>query len=118
MVGTGGAIAQFLQSADTKFYLMLGGLLWTAFRGFNWVKDIRQKDLKGIKEDLGTQTNVISAGFAALSEGVKELRNDFRTFYTSPNPLMMPVSSRPSRKRKAAARPAAKKRKPKAKKDQ
>lgn len=96
-------LAQFFQSADTKFYLMLIGGMWTAFRGFNWVRDIREKDLKGIKEDLGTQTNVIGNGFANLSEGIRELRSDFRTFYIAPDPLMIPVSARTTRKRKSVS---------------
>ena len=104
------AVAQFLQSADTKFYIALFGLLWTAFKGFHWVKDIREKDLKGIKDDLGAQTHVIGTVFANVAEGLRELRGDFRTFYTSPDPLMIPVSARTTRKRKSvAARSAAKK---------
>lgn len=113
-------IAQFLQSADTKFYAALAGLMWTAFKGFNWVRDIREKDLKGIKEDVNTvstevrsQTGVINQGFSLLTSTVQELRSDFRTFYTSPDPLMIPVSARTTRKRKSVAvRAKAKERKP------
>jgi hypothetical protein len=101
------AVAQFFQSADTKFYMALVGLLWTTFKGFNWVKDIREKDLKGLKDDIGTQTHVIGTGFNALAAGISELRNDFRTFYTSPDPLMIPVSARTTRKRKSVAARAA-----------
>lgn len=110
-------VAQFFQSADTKFYIMLIGGMWTAFRGFNWVRDIREKDLRGIKEDLGAQTTVIGNGFANLSDGIRELRNDFRTFYIAPDPLMLPVSARTTRKRNSvSARSEAKKRKPATKK--
>lgn len=103
-------IMQFFASPDTKFYLGLAGLVWTASKGFNWVKDIREKDLKGLKEDMGTvstelrqQTNVISTGFSTLLSGVHDLRSDFRTFYTSPDPLMVPVRARATRKRKSVA---------------
>lgn len=110
-------ISQFFSSADTKFYLGLAGLLWTAFKGFNWVRDIREKDLKGIKDDLGAQTHVIRDGFAALSEKVGDLSSDFRNFYISPDPLMIPVSARATRKRKSVAtRVAAKARTPAKKK--
>lgn len=100
---------QFIDSANTKFYLALFGLLWAAFKGFSWVKDIREKDLKGLKDDLGAQTHVIRTGFDNLAEGLREIRDDFRTFYMSPSPLMLPVSSRTTPKRKSvAARSAAK----------
>jgi hypothetical protein len=112
-------ISTFFASADTKFYLGLAGLLWTAFKGFNWVKDIREKDLKGIKDDLSTQTDVIGTGFSNLADGIRELRNDFRTFYTSPDPLMIPVNARMTRKRKSVTeRSKAKARKPAAVKKQ
>lgn len=106
-------ITSFFASADTKFYLALFGILWTSFKGFNWVKDIREKDLKGIKDDLSTQTQVIGTGFSNLTDGVRELRNDFRTFYMSPDPLMIPMNARTTRKRKSVAeRSNAKARKP------
>lgn len=103
-------IVQFLASGETKFYVGLASLMWTAFKGFNWVKDIREKDLKGLKEDVGTvstelrqQTHVIGNGFSTLLAGVHDLRSDFRTFYTSPDPLMVPVRARATRKRKSVA---------------
>lgn len=99
----------FLQSSDTKFYLTLGSALWGIFKGFTWVKDIRDKDLKGIKDDLSNQTGVISSGFSRLADSIHEMRTDLRTFYTSPDPLMMPVSARATRKRKSVeSRSAAK----------
>jgi hypothetical protein len=91
-------IAQFFASNDTKFYIALAGALWTAFKGFNWVKDIREKDLKGIKDDLAQQNHLLGTGFTALSNGITELRSDFRTFYTSPDPVMVPVRARTVRK--------------------
>lgn len=100
-------IAEFFQSADTKFYVALAGILWAAFKGFNWVKDIRDEDLKGIKHDLRDQTSIIATGLATLGaimdRGFQEMRNDFRTFYTSPDPLMVPVNARTTRKRKSVA---------------
>lgn len=96
-------VAAFLTSTDTKFYLALLGAAWAARGGFNWIKDFREKDVKGIKEDLSAQTGVIHSGFTALTSGIQELRNDFRTFYTSPDPLMIPVNARTTRKRKSVA---------------
>lgn len=97
-------IAAFLQSADTKFYLLLIAVGGAARSGFNWVKDFREKDVQGIKEDLSAQTHVISSGFNNLTTGLQELRSDFRTFYTSPDPIMVPVNARTPRKRKSVTK--------------
>lgn len=114
MLDTVTPIAQFFASPDTKFYLALVGVLWTAFKGVTWVKDIREKDLKGIDgkvdnvgTEIRTQTSAMNAGFTGLSatvdRGFQELRSDFRTFYTSPDPLMVPVRARATKKRKSTA---------------
>lgn len=100
-------IAEFFASADTKFYIGLVTAIWGIFKGFNWVRGIREEDLKGIKHDLTDQTSVISNGLnslgAIMDRGFQEMRNDFRTFYTSPDPLMVPVNARTTRKRNSVA---------------
>lgn len=107
-------IAAFFASADTKFYLAVMGAVWAASRGFTWVKDIRDKDLKSVQNgvdevssEVRQQTSVIGTGFTTLStimdRGFQELRSDFRTFYTQPDPIMVPVHARSTRKRKSTA---------------
>lgn len=107
-------IVQFFASNDTKFYLALAGAAWAARKGFDWVKGIRTEDLAGLKTDLSSQTTVISTGFARLSESIHEMRTDLRTFYTSPDPIMIPVSAR--KRKSVATRSAAKAKKAPAKK--
>lgn len=115
---------------ESKFWSALVALIWAVFRGFNWLRD-REKDLKVIQGDMGLlngevkkQTGAIEFGFerqtSSLTRELQELRSDFRTFYTAPDPLMIPVRARATRKRASvAARVEAKaqvpaKRKPKA----
>lgn len=113
---------------ESKFWSALVGGLWVSFKCFTWVKDIREKDLKTIQtgvtcltDNLQKQTNVIETGFStqtsSLVREVQELRSDFRTFYTAPDPLMIPVQARgPRKKASTAARAKAKSRpRPKAK---
>lgn len=108
---------------EIKFWAGLVGGLWAVFNGLNWVKDIREKDLKGLKSDvaianteLTKQTETIASGFSTLQavtdRGFRDLRDDFRTFYMAPDPVMAPARARKSQtKPKAPAKP-----KPKAKK--
>lgn len=105
---------------ESKFWAALVGGLWVAFKGINWVKDIREKDLKGLKSDishvgieLNRQTDTIASGFTSLQTAttreLQELRSDFRTFYTAPDPLMIPVHARgPKKKASVTARSKAK----------
>jgi hypothetical protein len=95
---------------ESKFWSALIGMLWAAFKGFSWIKDIREKDLKGIQGDVSLlsgevrrQTDVISTvtdrQTNAMTRELQELRSDFRTFYTAPDALMVPVHARGIRKR-------------------
>lgn len=109
-------IVEFFSSSTTQFYIAIAGAAWVAREAFDWVKGIRDEDLKGIKTDLSSQTTVISSGFNKLSDNIHEMRTDLRTFYTSPDPIMTPVSARSVRKRKSVAERSAAKAKPAAKK--
>lgn len=95
-----------------EFWLLIGGGVWGAFKSYQWVKAIREKDLKGLKTDVTTlnadlnrQTQSIESGFTSLEDAttraLQELRSDFRTFYISPDPRMVPVRTRTMRKKKS-----------------
>ena len=96
-----------------KYWLPALGILWGAFKTFRWVKEIREKDLADLKisvEGLKTGITDTKSAVEKMEEGVgtkienqtisivdqlKELRSDFRTFYTIPQPQMIPARAKP-----------------------
>lgn len=95
---------------EAKYWSSFIGALWVVFKGLRWVKDIRDKDLKGIdsnvvslKNEVQQQTSLMCGSFdklnSTMDRGIENLRSDFRTFYTSPDPIMIPVHARASRKK-------------------
>ena len=104
---------------EVKFWVSLCGSLWAIFKGVSWVKDIRDKDLVGLKADVATanseltkQTETIASGFNTLQSvtdrGFRDLRDDFRTFYMAPDPVMAPARARKSQIKPKAAKSKAK----------
>lgn len=88
----------------------LGGMMYKFFTGVNWVKEIKTNDLHhvqlgldtmnagliSLKEELTKQTSAIhesAMSSATIASELKEMRNDFRTFY-SPSVQRTPKSRR------------------------
>jgi hypothetical protein len=95
-----------------KFWIPVVSFGWALYKSFSWVKAIREKDLADVKISVASvetgvkETNAAVARLeATLSEHIKsqtvafvdqikELRSDFRTFYTMPSPQMIPARAR------------------------
>ncbi len=95
----------------SKFWLALAAVVLGGNKIFTWVKEIRTKDLKEVQNNLAelsskikdVSTKIDDQTTAVVSE-LKELRGDFRTFYISPTPQMLPARAKPaprSRKKEA-----------------
>ena len=76
---------------EAKFWSIMAGAVITAYKGFQWVKDIREKDLvtiqgkiDGLHTELGNQTSAIVKATDANTNELKELRNDMRTLIIQP----------------------------------
>lgn len=102
-----------------ELWLLIIGGAWGAFKSYQWVKAIREKDLRGLKldvtalnNDLNRQTDSIVSGFSTLESSVtrelQELRSDFRSFVRPTAPIMVPVRARTMRKAPAKKKMAAK----------
>lgn len=88
-----------------KFWVGLATAIIAGYKGFEWVKQIRTKDLKEIHDGIKSMSGKIDTQTASVVGELKEMRADFRTFYISPAPAMLT----------ARAKPVAKKRTPKIK---
>lgn len=72
---------------EVKFWLSVGGIFWMAFKGFTWVKAIRDNDLPQIQTGLddvkkgmeSVYTELKTQTSAVVSE-LQNLRLDFRTY--------------------------------------
>lgn len=103
-------------ASEWKFLAFVVTVIITAYKGFDWVKQIRTKDLAELHTSVGyvnsgittlgakidnlsekLETKLDSQTSAVVSE-LKEMRGDFRTFYISPVAQMMPARSKPVRK--------------------
>jgi len=91
-----------------KFWAPLVALLWTAFKGMAWIKEIRDKDFVELKTGIvdfnGKMDKLhtsIDAQTTSFINEMRELRSDFRAFYV---PTMQ--RARPARARRAAANAA------------
>lgn len=93
---------------QSKFWIGLITFVWSIFKGFNWVKDIRDKDLKGLHEGIVSLRGDLQGQTTQLVEQIKELRNDVRySQYRPQYEVMEPARSRAPRK--TPRKPAAKK---------
>lgn len=71
-----------------KWTPLIGGAIWGLFKGYQWVKDVREKDLKQLKQnmaDLHTGIEGVRAAIDTQTQSLvaelREQRQDFRTFY-------------------------------------
>lgn len=116
---------------QSKFWIALLGGAYGAYkalsRAFTWIKEIREKDLAQLTVNVDTmKTGIIDTNTSirnmegilakkfedqttSIVDQLKELRSDFRTFYTIPQPQMIPARAKPVTKRKEKAKPRAKK---------
>lgn len=101
---------------ECKFWLAFIGALWTMFRWSQWIKEIRTVDLARVQEYIGAHRRETKEQAESLAAAIKEntvtvgesykeqttavvrelgeIRQDFRTFYTSPVPQMERVTPR------------------------
>ncbi len=101
---------------QAKFWLPAITAAYAIFRAWNWVKAIRETDLTTITSSVKNTNAAVEKLEASMSahlqaqtvsivDQLKELRSDFRTFYTIPQPQMVPARSRkPATKRKQKAK--------------
>ena len=91
-----------------EFWIAVAGLAWGGFRWYSWITD----KVTTIDNGVASAATDNKAGFNSVVAEVRsqtestvrelqELRNDFRTFYTQPDPIMMPVHARSTRKAKS-----------------
>ncbi len=76
---------------EGKFWVAMVSAIIATYKGFQWVKDIREKDLvkiqgtiDGLHTELGAQTTAIVKATEANTNELKELRNDMRTLIIQP----------------------------------
>lgn len=86
---------------EGKFWLAIGGALWYAFKGLEWIKQVRENDLKHIHSEvqslgIGVKEQTLAFVKAVESNTVelKELRRDLFTALVSP----IPAKARAKRK--------------------
>lgn len=90
---------------EFKFWSIVVGGIWGIFRGVEWFKAIREKDLTNIQagvaslhEELKAQTNHFVGAMQTNTEQIKELRQDFKVLTTA---FIAPPNSAKSRVRAA-----------------
>ena len=76
---------------EGKFWSIVATSIVAVYKAFQWVKDIREKDLvtisgkiDGLHGELGSQTTAIVKATDANTNEIKELRNDMRTLIIQP----------------------------------
>lgn len=99
------AVTPELIYEQSKFWIALISFLWAIFKGFNWVKDIREKDLKDIHNGVTSLRGEIQGQTTQIVDQIKELRSDFRTFYTIPQPQMIPARAKAPRRKSTKTKP-------------
>jgi hypothetical protein len=93
-----------------KWVSGFSAVLWAGFRAFTWVKQIREKDLAELKQNVGNVQVSVDGVKAAIEHQtnrivseLQEQRQDFRTFYA---PLlttaMVPMQMQQARRAKKA----------------
>jgi hypothetical protein len=99
-----------------KFVLGFGSVAVAVWKVVQWVKEIRTKDFADLRVAVTkTQGSIEALGHKvdaqtnAVVNELRELRSDFRTFYTQPVPQMLPAQSKPKRvlKPRAVVKPEA-----------
>lgn len=90
-----------------KFWFTVSTVIWGAKKGFDWVKDIREKDIPEVKTsinnvhlELQQQTSQIVTSLDKLGSEFKEMRQDFRT-YVAPPMRMYAAKAAKTKKAKA-----------------
>ncbi len=90
---------------DYKFWITIAGMIASGYKAFQWIKEIRTKDLVAVHQGIQEiKTGLNSLGMKLDSQTnsvvgeLKELRNDFRTFIPMAT-YMSPVAARPAAKR-------------------
>lgn len=103
-------------ATDYKFVITLLAALGLAYRAFDWIKQIRTKDLieihSGIKDlkvelksGMDNLSNKLDTQTTSVVGELKELRSDFRAFYIPPAPILMPARAKaPKRPVRRAAK--------------
>jgi cob(I)alamin adenosyltransferase len=92
---------------EAKYWLSIGTAIWTILKIMSWVKKIKESDLVNIqsgvnnlnaelvKQTTTLNTELVKQTTAIVSE-LKEMRNDFRTFYV-PVLTVAPARRQPGR---------------------
>lgn len=83
-------VAQSLYN-ESKFWIALCGLMWSAFKGVAWIRALKENDLHHLQlgvNDVKTGIGEVKTGLDRQTDAVvneiKELRADFRAFYPQP----------------------------------
>jgi hypothetical protein len=110
-------------ASDVKFWATLIGFLIAGYKAFDWVKQIRTKDLSEIHTGLNQLRTEFKTGVDGLSAKVdsqtsaivgelRELRSDFRTVIPMTMAYMSPVQSQAGhyQQKSVPKKPVAKKR--------
>ena len=88
---------------ELKWWGTVLGVAWTAFKAFNWVKDMREKDIKGIGDGVsGLKTEIkeqTTQFMSAMNDNTKEIR-DLRTVLTQALIAPMPIAKAARARRK------------------
>lgn len=107
---------------QARFWIPCIGFGWGLYKAFAWVKAIREKDLAELKVSMDgvktgleatntaisrmeqTSTENFKSQTTSIVDQLKELRSDFRTFYTIPQPQMLPARAKSVKSRKQTAK--------------
>ena len=68
---------------EFKFWGMMGGILWTIYKGVAWVKEIKTNDLQHINQGIMDMENGMKEQTKAIVDELKEIRSDFRALMTA-----------------------------------
>ena len=77
---------------ELKFYVTLLTAAWAVFKGWVWLKSIKENDLAhlqngidGVHKELRSQTDQIVAAVSTNTQEMKELRRDLFTALVHPS---------------------------------
>lgn len=90
--------------SEIRQWLLVGGIFWSVFKAYTYIKTIKDTDLARIQDglasthtELRTQTNSIVDAVVTNTNEIKELRVDIRTLTTA---FMAPPRARAAARRK------------------
>jgi hypothetical protein len=66
---------------EVKSWVEIVVAAWTIFKAYEWVKDIRETDLKNLKDNMAEFNTSLKEQTRAIVDELKELRSDVRTQY-------------------------------------